>query len=230
MVSKKDRWVMFDSIASTYDNINRWITFGSDIFWRHQMIKCIPASATHLVDVASGTMDVAIAASKQCPNLTKITALDMAKDMLQLGEDKCRKANIHHVDSMVADVHELPMASDCVDAITVAFGIRNFERLQVAFSEMHRALTPGAPLIILESCQPNHAWVRQLNRWYLKWWVQPIGAMLSGKKSAYSYLLESIESFHSPDELSTMLTQCGFSDVKVKLMMAGSVQLIHAVK
>ena len=167
---------------------------------------------------------------KTMPKFNQDYSLDMAKDMLQLGEDKCRKASIHHVDSMVADVHELPMANDSVDAITVAFGIRNFERLQVAFSEMHRALTPGAPLIILESCQPNHPWVRQLNRWYLKWWVQPIGAMLSGKKSAYSYLLESIESFHSPDELSNMLTQCGFSNVNVKLMMAGSVQLIHAVK
>ena len=189
---------MFDSIASTYDNINRWITFGSDIFWRDQMIKCIPTSATHLVDVASGTMDVAIAASKQCPNLTKITALDMAKDMLQLGEDKCRKASIHHVDSMVADVHELPMANDSVDAITVAFGIRNFERLQVAFSEMHRALTPGAPLIILESCQPNHPWVRQLNRWYLKWWVQPIGAMLSGKSQRIRICLKALNPFILP--------------------------------
>ena len=134
------------------------------------------------------------------------------------------------VDAMVADVHQLPMNDNTVDAITVAFGIRNFEHLDTAFTEMHRVLVTGAPVLILESCQPKNRVLRQLNRWYLRWWVQPIGGRLSGKADAYAYLSESIDEFHSPETLRSMLSNAGFSSVTTTYFMAQSVQLIHAVK
>ena len=221
---------MFDGIAATYDKINRWITFGSDIYWRNTMVSKISTKASNLLDVASGTMDVAITAVNKCPNLASITALDMAKDMLSIGEKKCQDKGIEKISAMVADVHELPFDQSSYDAVTVSFGIRNFDNLPTAFKEMHRVLKTGGELIILESCQPKSTVLRVLNNLYLRWWVQPIGGLLSGKKAAYSYLMETIESFSTPEELSEMLKKTGFLEVKVKRVMFQSVQLIHAVK
>ena len=221
---------MFDSIAKTYDKINRWITFGSDIYWRNTMVSKISTKASNLLDVASGTMDVAITAENKCPNLSSITALDMAKDMLSIGEKKCQDNGIDKISAIVADVHHLPFDQGAYDAVTVSFGIRNFDNLPTAFKEMHRVLKTGGELIILESCQPKNSALKFLNNLYLRWWVQPIGGLLSGKKSAYSYLMESIESFSTPEELSKMLEETGFVDVQVTRVMFQSVQIIYAVK
>ena len=221
---------MFDSIASTYDKINRWITFGSDIYWRNAMVNKISSKATSLLDVASGTMDVALTAVKKCQQLQLVTALDMAKDMLLIGEEKCRKIGVTKIKSVVADVHEMPFSDNTYDALTVSFGIRNFEHLNDAFSEMHRVLNNGGSLIILESCQPRNRLLKILNHCYLKYWVQPIGGVFSGKKAAYSYLMETIESFSTPEELKNMLIAAGFSKVEIKFVMFQSVQIIYAVK
>ncbi len=230
MVSKKERWIMFDSIASTYDKINRWITFGTDVYWRNAMVNKISSNAATLLDVAAGTMDVALTAVKKCQQLESVTALDMAKDMLLIGEEKCRKNGVTKIESVVADVHEMPFSDSAYDAVTVSFGIRNFERLNIAFSEMHRVLKNDGSLIILESCQPKNRCLRILNHCYLKYWVQPIGGVFSGKKAAYSYLMESIESFSTPEELKGMLIKAGFSKVEIKFVMFQSVQMIHAIK
>jgi demethylmenaquinone methyltransferase/2-methoxy-6-polyprenyl-1,4-benzoquinol methylase len=229
MISKKERWVMFDSISATYDTVNRFITFGTDVVWRTNLLSLISPSATDMLDVASGTMDVAIGAAKKFPQLN-IIALDMAKDMLSIGELKCRNASIISIQPMIADVHHIPLNTNAMDVVTVAFGIRNFEHLKTAFSEMYRVLKPGGQLLILESCQPKNTWLRCLNALYLKAWVVPIGGVLSGKKNAYRYLLNSIASFHSPEALTTMLKTAGFSCVEVSFLMAQSVQLIHAIK
>lgn len=228
--SKKERWVMFDAIANTYDQINRCITFGFDIYWRNAMVSKISKKAFNLLDVASGTMDVAITAAKKCKQLTSITALDMAKDMLSIGEEKCQKKGIKMISSLVADVHHLPFNAQSYDAVTVSFGIRNFEKLDAAFKEVHRVLKTGGELIILESCQPKNPFMRVLNNLYLRWWVQPIGGIMSGKKAAYSYLMETIETFSTPEELSEMLKSAGFSTVNVHLVMFQSVQMIYAIK
>lgn len=221
---------MFDAIATTYDKINRFITFGSDVYWRNNMVSKISKKALTLLDVASGTMDVAITAAQKCKQLTSITALDMAKDMLSIGEIKCQKKGIQIISSQVADVHHLPFSEQSYDAVTVSFGIRNFEKLDVAFKEMHRVLKTGGELIILESCQPKNPFMRALNNLYLRWWVQPIGGMMSGKKAAYSYLMETIATFSTPEELSEMLKSTGFSTVNVHLVMFQSVQMIYAIK
>lgn len=221
---------MFDHIAYTYDKINRWITFGSDHVWRNAMVTKISTKASTLLDIASGTMDVAISAAKKCPHLKSITAVDMAKEMLSIGEEKCKKKKIHTISSMVADVHDLPFPPNSYDAVTISFGIRNFEQLELAMKEVYRVLKNGGELIILETCQPRSAWLRQLNKWYLSWWVQPVGGMLSGKRDAYTYLMETIEAFLTPEALVEMLDGIGFSSVKVNLRMCQSIQMIYAVK
>ena len=141
---------MFNQISKTYDLINRFITFGLDISWRNAMIECLPQSCSNLLDIASGTMDVAIAATKKRPDIISITALDMAKDMLHIGDQKCKKNHIKTIHSKVADVHNMPFDDNSFDAATVSFGIRNFENLDQAFSDTCRVIKPNGSLLFLK--------------------------------------------------------------------------------
>tara|TARA_A100001015_G_C14914684_1_gene681858 strand:+ start:410 stop:1105 length:696 start_codon:yes stop_codon:yes gene_type:complete len=229
-LSKKDRWKMFNTISATYDTINRWMTFGMDITWRKAIIRTLSDSCQTLLDVASGTMDVAITAAKKKSAINSITAMDMASDMLSIGEKKCQELGIKNIKSVVADVHHMPFDDQSFDAITVSFGIRNFEHLGQAFLDMHRVLNPSGELIILETCQPSNKLMTFFNHLYLRFWVQFIANMISGKKDAYAYLSNSIKNFHQPKELQNMLKEAGFKQVNTKYFALKSVQLIHAVK
>jgi demethylmenaquinone methyltransferase/2-methoxy-6-polyprenyl-1,4-benzoquinol methylase len=229
-ISKKRRWVMFNQIATTYDFINRLITFGMDIGWRNHMLQCLPSSCPQLLDMASGTMDVAIAAAKQRPDIQRIVALDMAQDMLSVGEKKCAQYKLNRVKKIVADVHDMPFDNEVFTAATVSFGIRNFDQLSCAFNETYRVLTPGGHLIILESCQPKNTLLRALNRVYLMTWVRLMGILFSKNGDSYGYLAKSIQTFYSSNELKDMLIMAGFKTVKIRYFMAQSVQLIHATK
>lgn len=228
--SKKERWIMFNRISKTYDLINRWITFGMDIKWRNAMINLLPTPCVNLLDIASGTMDVAITATKARNDIKSIIALDMAENMLDIGEQKCEKQNITSIQSKVADIHQLPFEDGVFDAATVSFGIRNFENLNQAFKETCRVIKPNGDFIILESCQPKNKFLALLNNIYLKTWVRGMGFLLSGHGDSYGYLAKSIQTFHSPEELSEMLKVAGFKEIKIHYFMLQSVQLIHATK
>ena len=221
---------MFNKISKTYDLINRFITFGMDLRWRDAMIQLLPSSCDQLLDIASGTMDVAITASKKRPDIQRIIALDMAENMLAIGEKKCREQHVTTIQSKVADVHYLPFDNGVFDAATVSFGIRNFEHLNQAFNETYRVIKPGGSFVILESCQPRNWWLAMLNNIYLNTWVRGMGILFSGNGDSYGYLAKSIQTFHSPDKLKGMLESTGFSRVDIRYFMFQSVQLIHAVK
>ena len=221
---------MFNQISKTYDLINRFITFGMDINWRNAMINLLPTPCSNVLDIASGTMDVAISATKKRPDIQSIIALDMAEDMLSIGEKKCQYQHIKTIQKKVADVHQMPFEDASFDAATVSFGIRNFEHLDQAFKDTHRVIKPNGSFIILESCQPSNKVLALLNTIYLKTWVRGMGLLLSGNGDSYGYLAKSIQTFHSPDELSDMLKLAGFKQVTIRFFMFQSVQLIHAVK
>ena len=221
---------MFNKISKTYDLINRFITFGMDINWRNQMIRLWPDQCDQLLDIASGTMDVAISAIKIRPDIKSIIALDMAENMLEIGAKKCQSLSIHQIQKKVADIHHLPYQDQSFDAATVSFGIRNFEKLDIAFNETHRVLKSGGKFIILESCQPKSKLLAFLNNIYLKTWVRGMGILFSGNGDSYGYLAKSIQTFHSPEELKEMLVQSGFRNVNIRYFMFQSVQLIHATK
>ena len=221
---------MFNKISKTYDLINRFITFGMDINWRNQMINLLPDKCDQLLDIASGTMDVAISAIKIRPDIKSVIALDMAENMLEIGEKKCQSLNVSQIEKKVADIHQLPYQDELFDAATVSFGIRNFEKLDVAFNETFRVLKSGGSFIILESCQPKSKLLAVLNNIYLKTWVRGMGVLFSGNGDSYGYLAKSIQTFHSPEELKIMLIQSGFRNVNIRYFMFQSVQLIHAVK
>jgi len=221
---------MFNKIARTYDFINRLITFGMDVNWRKHLISHIPDSATQLLDIASGTMDVALTAAKKHPNLTSIVALDMAENMLDIGLEKCEKAGVNNIQKKVADIHDLPFESNTFDAASVSFGIRNFEHLDRAFSETHRVLKDDGLFLILESCQPANPFMKFFNGIYLNTWVRLMGILFSGHGDSYGYLAKSIQSFHTPQQLKLALLSAGFKNVTIRYFMFQSVQLIHATK
>ena len=221
---------MFDQIAKTYDFINRLITFGMDIHWRAQMINILPVPCFHLLDIASGTMDVAIAATKKRSDINQVIALDMAENMLDVGQKKCELDGLTNVTKTVADVHKMPFDASFFDAATVSFGIRNFENLQQAFSETFRVIKKSGSFIILESCQPKNPIMKLLNGIYLNTWVRLMGILFSGYGDSYGYLAKSIQTFHSPEEIREMLIDAGFKHVVIQYFMFQSVQLIHATK
>lgn len=221
---------MFNKIAKTYDFINRLITFGMDIKWRKQMIQLIPESSNKLLDIASGTMDVALTAANEKPSLSTIIALDMAENMLDIGLQKCQEQGVHLIKKQVADIHDLPFPPNEFDAATVSFGIRNFENLDQAFKETHRILIESGTFLILESCQPTNSLLKFLNGIYLNTWVRLMGVLFSGYGDSYGYLAKSIQTFHSPQELKNKLKAVGFKNVEIRYFMFQSVQLIHAVK
>lgn len=221
---------MFNAISKTYDRVNRLMTLGLDVFWRNALVKSLPMTCNLVLDLASGTMDVAIAIQKNRPDVRRIIALDMAKDMLDIGTKKCEANQIKIIEPLVADVHQLPFDDAVFDAVTVSFGIRNFERLDRAFSEAYRVLKPGGVCLILESCQPSNPWLRWLNGVFLHGWVRLVGRLVSGHSDSYAYLAATIQTFDSTTSLCQRLTTAGFQTVTPRFFMAQSVQLIHAVK
>ena len=221
---------MFNKIAKTYDFINRLITFGMDVNWRNHIVKLIPNTATQLLDIASGTMDVALTAAKKRPSLSSIIALDMAENMLDIGLDKCHKKGVQTIMKCVADIHDLPFDSNRFDSATVSFGIRNFENLDQAFKETHRVLVDDGIFVILESCQPTNPFLKFLNGIYLNTWVRLMGILFSGYGDSYGYLAKSIQTFYTPKELKEKLIAAGFKNVDIRYFMFQSVQLIHAIK
>ncbi len=229
-VSKNKRWLMFNQIAKTYDFINRLITFGMDINWRNRMIDQLPKPCGKLLDIASGTMDVAITAAKKRPDIKSIIAMDMAENMLDIGMEKSRKLNLGIIEKTVADIHKLPFEAAEFEAATVSFGIRNFEHLDQAFAETFRVIKESGDFIILESCQPINPIMKFLNGIYLNTWVRLMGILFSGHGDSYGYLAKSIQTFYSPEQLRDMLLKTGFKKVNIQYFMFQSVQLIHAIK
>ena len=221
---------MFNQIASSYDFINRLITFGMDVSWRKQVVNRLPSNCRSVLDIASGTMDVAIAIATNHVNKPSVIALDMAENMLSIGQQKCQDLGIESIQTVVADVHQLPFKDGSFCSATVAFGIRNFEQLDVAFKEVFRVLSHGGDLIILESSNPSNACLRWMNRLFLNTWVRLMGLLFSGKGDSYGYLAKSIQEFESSAQLVQLLKQSGFTSVGVDYFMCQSVQLIHAKK
>ena len=149
------------------------------------MINLLPEKCDQLLDIASGTMDVAISAIKIRPDIKSVIALDMAENMLEIGVKKCQSLDINKIEKKVADIHQLPFQDQSFDAATVSFGIRNFEKLDVAFNETFRVLKSGGNFIILESCQPKSKLLAVLNNIYLKTWVRGMGVLFSGNGDSY---------------------------------------------
>ncbi|RZJ75099.1 MAG: bifunctional demethylmenaquinone methyltransferase/2-methoxy-6-polyprenyl-1,4-benzoquinol methylase UbiE [Flavobacterium sp.] len=204
---------MFDTISGNYDGLNRVISFGIDVKWRKKVLKMVASkNPDRILDIATGTGDLAILMTQT--GAKEIIGLDISEGMLEVGRKKISEKKLDSRISMVlGDSESLPFTDNYFDAITVAFGVRNFETLEKGLAEILRVLRPGGIFIILETSVPTKTPFKQGYSFYTKNILPLIGRMFSKDKSAYAYLSESASVFPHGEMLNNILRKVGFIDV-----------------
>ena len=206
---------MFNKIAPYYDFLNHFLSLGVDNLWRKRAIKQLVASKPkHLLDIATGTADLAIEAHKQLhPN--KIVGVDISTEMLEIGRKKINKKGLENTIELVeGDSENLYFENNTFDAITVAFGVRNFENLEKGLKEMNRVLKQDGQLVILEFSKPSIFPFKQLFNLYFKYILPTIGKLTSKDSQAYRYLYDSVQAFPDGDNFITILENSGFKSIQ----------------
>ena len=221
---------MFDNIAPKYDFLNHFLSLGIDKLWRKKAIRILSGYPSEIIlDVATGTGDFAIAASKLKPK--KITGFDLSEQMLNVGRVKVKKLGLERIiDFRKGDSEAMPFADNEFDAITVAFGVRNFENLEKGLVEFKRVLKSDGVAIILEFSKPKYFPMKQLYLFYFFGILPLIGRMVSKDSSAYSYLPESVMAFPDDEKFMAILKKTGFSRVKQKRLTFGIATIYLAQK
>ena len=221
---------MFDAIAGRYDLLNHLLSGGIDRQWRKRAIRSLALTGRERVlDLCTGTADLALAATHARPPAARVVGVDFSGAMLRIGLDKIRRERMAGRISLVrGDAMRIPAANGAIDAITIAFGIRNVENTAAACAEMHRVLKPGGRLAILEFAVPMTPVWATVYGWYMKNVLPRIGRAISRHDAAYAYLPASIDAFASPDELVKILRQAGFTEISTVLLTFGSVCLYTA--
>lgn len=222
---------MFDAIAPRYDLLNSLLSVGLDRRWRARAIRALGLTGKEvLLDVCTGTADVALE-GRNAGAARRVVGVDFAGGMLALGLAKVRKAGEAAAISLLrGDATRLPLGSGCVDAVTVAFGIRNVERPDAACEEMARVLKPGGRLAILEFGAPQIPGIRSAYRLYFTHLLPRVGGLVSRHGTAYSYLPASVEAFPPPGQFAALLQRAGFSEVRAVPLTFGIVYLYTATK
>jgi demethylmenaquinone methyltransferase / 2-methoxy-6-polyprenyl-1,4-benzoquinol methylase len=219
---------MFDAIAPRYDLLNHLLSAGIDRRWRAAAIRSLQLTGTEtLLDVCTGTADVALQA--RAARAARVVGVDFSGAMLALGLQKITTAGEAGRIALVrGDAMRLPAADRSVDAVTVAFGIRNVQRPEVACAEMARVLRPGGRLAILEFGVPRIPGIRPLYLWYFTHVLPLVGRAISGHNAAYSYLPASVGTFAPPSEFVETLRRAGFTDIRADPLTFGIVYLYTA--
>lgn len=204
---------MFDRISGGYDGLNRVISFGMDVVWRKRMVRLLKKkNPKTILDVATGTGDLALALAET--GAEKIVGLDLAPQMLEVAQKKVKDKNLQHrIVLQEGDSENLPFTKDCFDAVTVAFGVRNFENLEKGLQEILRVLRPGGTLVVLETAVPAKSPLKQGYRIYTKYMLPKLGKLFSKDSSAYTYLSESASVFPHGQAFNTILRKVGFMEV-----------------
>ncbi len=208
---KKDQVeIMFNKISPSYDLLNHLLSFGIDIRWRKKAIKLLDEiHPKQILDVATGTADFAIEAMSLNPD--KITGVDIAEGMLDLGKAKIKKLNLDgKIELLKADSEELPFEDNKFDSVIVAFGVRNFENLEKGLSEMLRVTREGGKIVIIEFSKPSNFLFKQLYNFYFNFILPGIGRIISKDKSAYRYLPESVTAFPDGNRFISILEKTGY--------------------
>ena len=221
---------MFDAIAGRYDFLNHVLSAGIDRRWRTRAIQSLQLTGRERVlDLCTGTGDLAIAAMQATPPAARVVGVDFAGAMLAIGRDKVAAERLTRSIALVrGDAMRIPVADGTVDAVTIAFGIRNVADVPTSCRDIYRALKPGGRLAILEFAVPTLPVFKQVYMWYVRHVLPRIGRAVSRHEGAYHYLQASIEAFATPAEFVTILRQCGFVDIRPVQLMLGSVFLYEA--
>jgi demethylmenaquinone methyltransferase/2-methoxy-6-polyprenyl-1,4-benzoquinol methylase len=221
---------MFDAIAPRYDFLNHLLSAGIDRHWRRLAIRSIGLTGRERVlDLCTGTADLALAARQAQPGAARVIGVDFAGAMLTIGMEKIRRAGFDRAISLVrGDAMRIPVADASVDAVTIAFGIRNVEDPEVACRDIARVLRPGGRLVILEFAIPTAPLFRAVYLSYFRHILPRIGRAISGHDAAYGYLPASVGAFASPDTFMNLLRKHGFHEVTADSLTLGSVFLYTA--
>jgi len=202
---------LFNRIAKRYDLLNHLLSLGIDKLWRRRAIKLLKVdSPQRILDVATGTADFAIEALKLNPQ--KVIGIDLSERMLEIGRKKIKQRGLAHIELLKADCEELPFNDNIFDAITVGFGVRNFEDPDKGLKQMYRVLKKGGKLIVLEFSKPRIFPFKQLFNFYFLNVLPFIGGLISGDKHAYSYLPRSVKTFPEREDFLAKLTKAGFQN------------------
>jgi demethylmenaquinone methyltransferase/2-methoxy-6-polyprenyl-1,4-benzoquinol methylase len=242
---------MFDRIAFRYDFLNRFLSGGTDLYWRRRAIRELRAAAAGpgqgvpsadaresrrsangkcVLDVATGTGDMAILLTRLLPGVS-VTGIDISKGMLEIGREKVRRLQLaQQISLQMGDSEALEFPDACFDAITVAFGVRNFEHLEKGLREMLRVLKPGGRLVVLECTQPKTPGVRQFYNWYMRLVAPHIGKMVSSSLEAYQYLNDSVQAFPEGTAFLQILDSCGYLRSRMHRLSLGICTLYVAEK
>lgn len=209
---------IFNDIAPKYDFLNHLLSLNIDKGWRRQAMKYIGENEKEcLLDVACGTGDFSIAAHRI--GIKQVKGIDISSKMVEVGRKKVQELGLEkHVDLQVGDSEQMNFPNDLFDVVTVAFGVRNFEHLEIGLKEMWRVLRPGGKVIILEFSTPLHFPMKQLYLFYFRYILPMIGGWISGNKGAYDYLPASVMKFPQGETFLNILKNCGFvSPIQQKL-------------
>ncbi len=222
---------MFDRIAPRYDLLNRMLSLGIDVWWRKRAIGYLKSAApAEILDVATGTADVAILMAKMLKP-RQVIGIDIANQMLELGRGKIAEQGLSELISLeTGDSERLRFEDGSFDAVTVAFGVRNFENLEKGLSEMLRVLRPGGRVVILEFSKPNIFPIKQAYNAYFKYVLPLIGRLSSRDMRAYTYLFESVQAFPEGKQFTDILTQTGFQNPICDRLTLGICSIYTATK
>lgn len=222
---------MFDDIAPKYDFLNRFLSLGIDVQWRKKAIKRLAKlNPRQILDVATGTGDVALM-TYDLLHPEKIIGVDISAGMLQVGREKITKAGLSdQIELRQADSQALPFEDNSFDAVTVAFGVRNFQDLEKGLSEMRRVLKPGGKLVVLEFSRPHNFVFKGLYSFYMDVVTPTMGSLFSKNKEAYSYLNKSAKAFPERNEFIRILNGVHFKNTLFKALTMGICCIYEGVK
>jgi demethylmenaquinone methyltransferase/2-methoxy-6-polyprenyl-1,4-benzoquinol methylase len=221
---------MFDTISGKYDFLNHFLSLGIDIRWRKKAIReLVDLQPRLILDVATGTGDFAIEALKLNPD--KVIGVDISEGMLDQGRQKMRKRGYsERIDMVTGDSENLPFEENKFDAITVGFGVRNFENLEKGLLEMKRVLRPGGKIVVLEFSKPRVFPFKQLYQFYFRYILPTLGRWISRDAAAYTYLPESVQAFPDGRDFTNILEKLGFKQIACKPLTFGISSLYIGVK
>ncbi len=204
---------MFDKIAPYYDFLNHLLSLGIDVRWRRRAIRQLDRKEGQtILDVATGTADLALEIYRQI-RPQKIIGIDLSNEMLDIGRGKIKAKQWHsQIVLQQGDSENLPFEDNTFDAVTVAFGVRNFENLEKGLAEMQRVLKPGAKIVVLEFSKPRLFPFRQIFNAYFKYLLPLIGRLTSKDQRAYQYLFESVQAFPDGEAFLNVLSKLGFKN------------------